>query len=162
MKTIEFWIAGEARPEAKTQLFFKNRRTNQTRVGPRVDLPDRITWKYDVMIAAKEAGVSELVGPIVVCIMVFKPKPKSHPKHPTKNCPYPDYWITRPDAENFIKPISDALTGIAWNDDAQIIDLRVGKRYGHENKTLVRITAIEMEDLAEEVELIGQRIEDMI
>ena len=38
----------------------------------------------------------------------------------------------KPDADNIGKAICDALNGIAYKDDAQIIELTVRKRYGQE------------------------------
>lgn len=35
----------------------------------------------------------------------------------------------RPDADNVLKLVSDALNGVLWKDDTQIADLRVLRRY---------------------------------
>ena len=37
--------------------------------------------------------------------------------------------IKRPDADNIAKIVLDALNGIAYKDDSQIVDLSVPKRY---------------------------------
>lgn len=37
--------------------------------------------------------------------------------------------ITKPDWDNVGKIVSDALNGIAYRDDSQIVDARVVKRY---------------------------------
>lgn len=36
---------------------------------------------------------------------------------------------TRPDGDNYLKLAQDALNGIVWKDDSQIVDARVIKRY---------------------------------
>jgi Holliday junction resolvase RusA-like endonuclease len=36
----------------------------------------------------------------------------------------------KPDIDNIAKIILDGLNGIAWDDDKQIVELLVGKRYG--------------------------------
>jgi Holliday junction resolvase RusA-like endonuclease len=36
---------------------------------------------------------------------------------------------TKPDADNIIKAICDALNGVVWKDDVQVVDLAVTKRY---------------------------------
>jgi Holliday junction resolvase RusA-like endonuclease len=38
----------------------------------------------------------------------------------------------KPDADNTLKLLADALNGIVWKDDAQIVDVRVTKQYGDE------------------------------
>lgn len=36
---------------------------------------------------------------------------------------------TRPDADNVVKAVFDGCNGVLWRDDAQVVDLRVRKRY---------------------------------
>lgn len=36
----------------------------------------------------------------------------------------------KPDADNTLKLLADALNGIVWRDDAQLVDVRVVKSYG--------------------------------
>jgi Holliday junction resolvase RusA-like endonuclease len=40
------------------------------------------------------------------------------------------YHATRPDADNIAKSISDALNLLAYNDDGQIAEMEIAKRYG--------------------------------
>ena len=47
----------------------------------------------------------------------------------------------RPDADNCLKVIEDALNGLAFNDDAQITDVSVQKRYASRPRVEVNITA---------------------
>lgn len=44
----------------------------------------------------------------------------SAPAHPT----------TRPDATKLLRAVEDALNGVVWRDDSQVVDQRVQKRYG--------------------------------
>ena len=39
------------------------------------------------------------------------------------------YPITKPDATKMLRAVEDAMTGIAWLDDAQIVRQVVTKRY---------------------------------
>ena len=48
----------------------------------------------------------------------------------------------KPDIDNMIKLVADALNEIFWRDDAQICDLRARKIYGTDPRTEVRITPI--------------------
>ena len=54
----------------------------------------------------------------------------------------------RPDGDNVAKSILDALNKIAWNDDAQVSDLTVRKRYS--TRPRVEVT-IEFDALAETI-----------
>lgn len=46
----------------------------------------------------------------------------------------------KPDLDNCIKILMDALNGIAWRDDAQVVRLTARKRYGAVPQTVVNIT----------------------
>ncbi len=45
----------------------------------------------------------------------------------------------KPDADNTQKLLFDALNGIIWKDDAQIVDIRFSKRYGERPRTELTI-----------------------
>ena len=47
--------------------------------------------------------------------------------------------ITKPDWDNIGKIVSDALNGIAYRDDSQVVDSRVRKIYSNEPRTVIRI-----------------------
>lgn len=55
------------------------------------------------------------------------------------------YKTTRPDCDNYVKEIKDVMTGLKfWNDDAQVVDLRVIKRYSE--KATIYISLEELDD----------------
>jgi Holliday junction resolvase RusA-like endonuclease len=53
------------------------------------------------------------------------------------------YHTKRPDLDNLVKSVKDALTGVIWKDDAQIIRLTAEKRYGQE---MVVISVMSVEE----------------
>lgn len=54
------------------------------------------------------------------------------------------YKDTRPDAENFCKEFFDAMTTQGfWRDDAQIVDMRIVKRYAEQASIYVRAEELE-------------------
>lgn len=52
----------------------------------------------------------------------------ARPKSATRKYP-----IVRPDIDNYVKLCLDALNTLAWQDDAQVIQLEAKKIYGDEN-----------------------------
>jgi Holliday junction resolvase RusA-like endonuclease len=69
-------------------------------------------------IAASRDGTKKADGPLVVEVRCYVEKPK------TGKRPWPNG-----DVDNYAKAVLDGLNGILWDDDDQIIDLRVTKEY---------------------------------
>jgi len=61
-------------------------------------------------------------GPITLTLNFFMPRPKSLPKKVK-------HHIKRPDLDNLVKAIKDALSGLLYKDDSQIIELIATKEY---------------------------------
>lgn len=59
-----------------------------------------------------------LAGALQVAVVVY------YKRAATNTTPY---FVQRPDVDNLAKTLLDALNGVAYNDDAQIVDLRVQK-----------------------------------
>lgn len=83
------------------------------------------TRDYEKAIAefAAPLFVSPLDGPIKLTIEFYLPRPKALKK--------PEGRIRhtkRPDLDNLIKAIKDALNGLAWHDDSQVCET-ISKKY---------------------------------
>lgn len=50
--------------------------------------------------------------------------------------------LTKPDVDNVAKVVCDALNGIAYKDDSQIVELRISKHYGEQPKIVVSIEEV--------------------
>ena len=73
---------------------------------------------------------------LVVCLYFNISKPKKL---------WGKYKTTRPDCDNYVKEIKDVMTELKfWNDDAQVVDLRVIKRYSE--KATIYISMEELDD----------------
>ena len=78
------------------------------------------TWRATVGIAAKQAGCKPIDSPIMIVMRFRIKKPKTVKReHPT----------VPPDLDKQIRSILDALTGIAYADDSQVIDIKATKVY---------------------------------
>lgn len=49
------------------------------------------------------------------------------------------YPTSKPDADNVIKGIFDAMNDIVWRDDKQVVDLQVSKRYDETPRASVEV-----------------------
>jgi Holliday junction resolvase RusA-like endonuclease len=87
-------------------------------------------WRKAVAFHSGVACKHPLMGPLVLEVAFFLPRPLSHRlKDGSLARGAPRQPITKPDATKLLRAIEDALTGIAWIDDAQIVRQVVEKRY---------------------------------
>lgn len=60
----------------------------------------------------------------------------------------PHYPAVKPDATKLVRAVEDALTGICWRDDAQIVNQDVRKRYADTGSARVEIAITSLSRLA--------------
>ena len=82
------------------------------------------TRRYRELIRGEfiEQGGRRIPGPVSVEITCVRELPKSRPKSV-------DWEVDtfKPDVDNIAKNVLDALNGLAWDDDSQVVELRVRK-----------------------------------
>lgn len=114
-------------------------RAFQTR-GPRrtikMHTPEK-TRDYEQAIAlvGRQAmqGREPLGGPVRITLRIFMEIPASWSKAKREAALQGGVLpISKPDASNVLKAVEDALNGIAYIDDSQIIDATISKRYSAE------------------------------
>lgn len=72
--------------------------------------------------ASKMQGEPPLEGALELGIKVYRPIPKSFSKKRTALAEAGQLRpVTKPDLDNYIKGIKDALKGVCWRDDSQVI-----------------------------------------
>lgn len=101
-------------------------------------------WKYGFLKLWRLHGGRKFEKhvPIKVNLAFYIAPPKaieSVKKHQTclekETIPVPK----KPDADNFIKSVLDALNGYAWQDDGQITDITAVKRYSKNPRVEIEI-----------------------
>lgn len=116
MIVVEGKIKGKARP----RVF------NGRAITPK----DTVEYENWVRINYKEQCGEYLEGSIRAIIVVYHQIPKSYTKGKRLAC---KHNITlpckKPDTDNIAKIILDSLNGIAFKDDAQVVELSVIKRW---------------------------------
>lgn len=135
---IQFFVSGKPQPAGSKRAFVLKRGGAYTGRAIVTDAnPNSKDWKTDVRREAERALTGEPWDcPIRLTLQFFILRPKSHyrtganadkmkegaPKLPT----------SKPDATKLCRGVEDALTGMAWVDDAQIVTQLVSKRYGRQ------------------------------
>ena len=99
--------------------------------------PDRTAaWEQSIRVQALAHRPDKpLEGPLVLVLTFYLVKPSS-----AKRRKYPH---VRPDADNLLKACLDALNGLMWRDDAQIVDLIAQKWYGDPPRVEIIIQELE-------------------
>ena len=132
---IKFTIPGKPEPQLRPRA---------TRMGKGIrmyDPPKTKKYKdYVSMIARQNAPKKLLEGELDMTIDIYRQIPKSTSKKMRKlmndKIVRP---IVRPDNTNYAKGIEDALNGIIYKDDSQIVDLHISKYYSDEPRVEVFI-----------------------
>lgn len=79
------------------------------------------TQREEKLVAAAYDGPC-YDGPVRLEVHVYRALPQSRPKRITTE---PD--TIKPDIDNVIKAVMDGLNGVAYHDDAQVVDVRAIK-----------------------------------
>ena len=106
-------------------------------------------WRADCKSYARDAyGGTPLTGAIIAEFVFTLPRPKGHygtGKNGGKlKASAPIAPTTRPDTTKLIRAVEDALSGIIWRDDAQIIRQTGVKVYGEIPGVYVSVKCLEV------------------
>ncbi|GBQ14430.1 RusA family crossover junction endodeoxyribonuclease [Acetobacter cibinongensis] len=90
--------------------------------------------------AMEQIGKPCLTGPLHVSLTISITPPPSWSRKKTADALAGHILPTsRPDIDNQMKTAADALNGIVWKDDAQIVDAILSRRYGPESATVIEV-----------------------
>lgn len=94
-------------------------------------------WAYAVAWKARAVGVRPASGPmrLVASFAITRPKRPTHA------------FPARDDLDKLLRSVFDALTGVAWIDDQQVVDVVATKSWAGEDGPGATITVEPMEAL---------------
>ena len=121
MIVIEGKIKGKARPRVYNGHAFTPK--------------DTVNYENWVKLCYQQQGGELLQGSIRANIIAYYKIPKSYSKKRVQAIREgKEYPQKKPDADNIAKIILDSLNKIAFNDDSQVTELTVLKRWTEENE----------------------------
>jgi Holliday junction resolvase RusA-like endonuclease len=132
--SISFCVMGE--PKGKGRPRF-------TRSGHAYTPKDTIEYENRIRQAYRMADAPMLTGSIGIGIKAYYGIPKSRSNRIKAEMAEGKIRPTKkPDADNVIKVIADALNGIAYHDDSQIVEAHLEKWYADEPRIEVMLSTI--------------------
>ena len=144
---IAFTVIGEAKPAGSKKGFAYRGKDGRQHVAVADANKKSEPWKAVVSWTARQHYAGALrTKPLKVSITIHVVRPAGHygtgrnagqlkasaPQHPAK----------MPDVLKLARGIEDALTGVLWRDDAQIVDEHIRKVYGDVAKVEIEVEEI--------------------
>lgn len=121
---VQFFCPGIPKPKGSTKGFVvRSKKTGKLVSAITNDNAGTSNWQDALGWAAKMSRVQLLDGPVAVGLVFYLPRPRSVKRE------LPE---VKPDVDKLTRAALDALTGIAWIDDAQVVELQATKLYAHD------------------------------
>ena len=136
MTAVEFFVAGVPAPKGSMRGFVVGRRailtSDNTKLKP---------WAFAVRAEALRVRTGEpIVGPVRVHVQFYLPRPKSLPARISAA-------TKKPDLDKLLRGALDAISGVLFVDDAQVIAVWATKAYARtpaEAGAQIRVEALEL------------------
>lgn len=138
---VEFVVPGDPRGKQRPRL---------ARGGATYTPRETVVYEKEVRAAyyrslGREGYERPHDGPVAVSITAYYGIPKSATKAQREKIARDDRPLKKPDVDNVEKIIMDALNGVAYEDDKQVTDALIRKRYapeGEEPRVVVKVAGI--------------------
>lgn len=140
---ISFTVEAEPVSKGSTNAFW-NPRTGRMQVA-QVNRERLQDFETRVRLAARAAGVRISAAPLEVGVTCYLARPASHFSRSTGRLlpSAPEFPDVVPDVDKLLRAALDGLTGVAYVDDAQVVDAPLCKRYAQEGQEPGLLVTIE-------------------
>lgn len=129
MTITEFFVEGHPAPKGSTRSFVPK----GSKTGKLVTLTASKGlegWENRVYSAAVQSGISVVPGRVDVVVTFLLPRPKYHYGKAGLRPEYAKaHYLKPPDTDKLLRAVLDALTGVAYLDDAQVVRTHPEKRF---------------------------------
>ena len=137
--TFAFIAYGDPAPQGSSRGFvIPAKDGRKARAIITSDNPRTKGWRQTVAesaMAARPRGFALMTGPLEVAALFYMPRPKYLQGNEKP-------FVRRPDLDKLLRSVFDALTGVAWGDDDQVIRVTAEKRYAEAGGGLARAEII--------------------
>jgi Holliday junction resolvase RusA-like endonuclease len=130
----QFFVPGVPVPKGSAKAFV-NRHTGKVQVMQ--DNRDKQKpWASLIGLCASEQGIEPMAGAACLQVCFYMPRPKWHygaGRNAGKlRATAPRCHTKKPDLDKLVRCVKDALTGVAWHDDSQVVEVTAMKLYAQE------------------------------
>lgn len=99
---------------------------------------------YVRLVASEHAPAKLFDGALELQVKIFRPMPKAFSNKKKALAEQGGLRpTTKPDSDNYLKAIKDALKNVIWKDDSQVVDVTVGKWYSERPRVEVSIMELQ-------------------
>lgn len=155
MTSLTFTVPGTPAPGGSKNAFAMKRRDGSLVMrggNPIINIVDagkgNKEWRRSVAIMARRVmdSAPPFVGPVSLNIDFTFARPTSHYRGESKlndlRNSAPKFRTQKPDALKLARSTEDAMTGIVYVDDAQVVELFVSKAWGEASGAEITVTEI--------------------
>lgn len=139
MVTIHFHVPGQPVGKGRPRI-------GKVGAHARMFTPAKtVNYESTVALFAAQAmaGRALLTGPVNLQMRVDFPIPASWSMKKQRAAEAGQILPTvKPDSDNIVKAVCDAINGVVWVDDVQVVDLTLKKRYSMQPGVAVRIDEV--------------------
>jgi Holliday junction resolvase RusA-like endonuclease len=125
MATFSFFISGEPVAKAAVKVTVRGTFAHKYMPAKTRHAIDDARAQIASQLREKYPTFQLLQGPLNISVLVFRSRPKSAPKRVK-------FPTTRPDLDNYLKLLFDAMNSVVFLDDAQIISIHAAKGFSQE------------------------------
>lgn len=135
MNDVYFIVPGDVIPKQRPRFSHGHAYTPKKTLDYEKKVKEAYLKEYPAGIAFKDESLEMLLN-------VYMAVPKSVSKKKRDHMICFEYPTKRPDSDNLIKSVADALNGVCYTDDAQIVTVQVNKIWSETSKAEILIRVL--------------------
>ena len=132
MSDVYFIVPGDVIPKQRPRFSHGHAYTPKKTLDYEKKVKEEYLKEYPTGIAFENK-------PLEMLLNVYMAVPKSFSKKKRDHMICFEYPTKRPDSDNLIKSVADALNGVCYTDDSQIVTVQVNKIWSETSKAEILI-----------------------
>lgn len=142
---ITFFVPGVPVPKGSAKAYV-NKHTGRAQVM-QDNREKQKPWSSAITMTAMERVVKGTLAPVRVDLAFSMPRPRSHygtgKNSSAVKLSAPLWHVSKPDLDKLVRCVLDALTGVAWYDDSQVVEVSASKYYRDQPGVLITLEPLE-------------------